>query len=184
MNGSTNIQNVVNYLDDNVKGRRVDLNYQVATGIGHYDETIATGMNRTTLQALLWAGRKIGVLTSTKLNLTNTILPKLQVYNTPSTDFDVATKRYVDEKTAPLKSGNIPLHTAFISTGISIWTNYYTQIALLPKVGNINVTSTDGRIKCLTVELYMFQLSGSSNIGNIYYVNRSNASVETTPSFF
>jgi len=51
------IINLLAYLDDPVYGRRVDLNYFAA--YGSQNDTTTTGVNRATLQALLWAARKI-----------------------------------------------------------------------------------------------------------------------------
>ena len=73
-NGSTIIGSfggttgVAAYLDDNTLGRRVDLNY----GAGNFNfvtgDTTTTGLNRLTLQAILWAARKINSASTTTSN--------------------------------------------------------------------------------------------------------------------
>ena len=73
-NGSTIIglfggsTGVVAYLDDNTLGRRVDLNYLAGDGYYVTGDTTLNGLNRLTLQALLWAGRKINSASTTTSN--------------------------------------------------------------------------------------------------------------------
>ena len=73
-NGSTIIGSfggstgVAAYLDDNVYGRRVDLNYVAGDYNYITSDTTNTGLQRLTLQALLWAGRKINSTYSSSFN--------------------------------------------------------------------------------------------------------------------
>jgi len=97
----TNGINVVNYLDTTGKGRRVDIN-------SYFDQVMVnnnTTMIRLVLQSCLWAGKKINMtssltITPTTLNLSNPILQKLQVYNNPSTDYDIVNKSYLTSFTS------------------------------------------------------------------------------------
>jgi hypothetical protein len=49
--------NVVNYLDDQVNGRRVDINFTVPSFLS--SDTTNSYATRCVLQALLWSARKI-----------------------------------------------------------------------------------------------------------------------------
>ena len=62
-------------------------------------------MIRLVLQSCLWAGKKINMTSSLTtnsnlLNLSNPILQKLQVYNNPSTIYDVVNKSYLTSFTS------------------------------------------------------------------------------------
>ena len=103
INGSTGIgtypyTNAIIYLDNtNGKGRRVDITAWLSKALNL--DTLNNNMVLATLQACLWAGKKIAILTSTKLNLSNPILPSLQVYNTASSNYDVVNKSYLTNYT-------------------------------------------------------------------------------------
>ena len=94
---------LVNYLDDNILGRRVDLNYPPVAGtnnpnaLGYVNDTTTTRMNRLTLQALLWAGKKIAyALSSTvKIDFNNPVFSNLQVSKSAINDYDVVNKYYL-----------------------------------------------------------------------------------------
>ena len=55
--GSINNTNAINFLDDTIKGRRVDLNWYVNDAV--FNDISRLETSRATLQALLWSARKI-----------------------------------------------------------------------------------------------------------------------------
>ena len=65
---------VLAYLDDNSLGRRVDLNYLAGDGTYVSNDTTTTGLLRLTLQALLWAAKKINSASSTTSNFDPNIM--------------------------------------------------------------------------------------------------------------
>ena len=131
----------------------------------NYDST-TKGISRCILQSLLWASRKAynSTTTSTKLNLTNTILPQLQVYKTPITDYDVVNKNYLN---------NYKYYKVLTTTDFFV----YVDLTKMHSFSIITNTTLAAASICI---VYFFPINGANKLYyKVFYYNNGEASQST-----
>ena len=181
--GSVSGTNLINYLDDNTLGRRVDLNYIPACGtninnlIGsnYSNDTTTTSTNRITLQACLWAAKKIGynINTTTKIDFSNPLLPNLQVSKSAVNDNDVINKFYLSNNIFSLYNNNRESNTFSGATTYTTNINCFYPVKLF--IFNKDTPSSGYGNPSLTYEVSILSNQNSSFSNIRYYISVNNS---------